>query len=103
MIRLPPRSTLFPYTTLFRSVKSWYQNNLLHRVDGPAVEHANGDLEWYQNGSRHRMDGPAVVNARGTAEWYIDGKQINENEFLTLVSSRRLERMKEGVLERVTF
>src|SRR5256885_10008352 len=23
MIRRPPRSTLFPYTTLFRSVKSW--------------------------------------------------------------------------------
>src|SRR2546427_3018254 len=23
MIRRPPRSTLFPYTTLFRSVRSW--------------------------------------------------------------------------------
>src|SRR2546425_8546424 len=23
MIRRPPRSTLFPYTTLFRSVKAW--------------------------------------------------------------------------------
>src|SRR5258707_4755522 len=26
MIRRPPRSTLFPYTTLFRSTKSWHQN-----------------------------------------------------------------------------
>src|SRR2546430_8058987 len=25
MIRRPPRSTLFPYTTLFRSVKTWWQ------------------------------------------------------------------------------
>src|SRR2546425_5941444 len=25
MIRRPPRSTLFPYTTLFRSVQSWPQ------------------------------------------------------------------------------
>src|SRR5438132_5603525 len=24
MIRPPPRSTLFPYTTLFRSVRSWF-------------------------------------------------------------------------------
>src|SRR5258708_10240134 len=31
MIRRPPRSTLFPYTTLFRSICSWTRNaqNLL--------------------------------------------------------------------------
>src|SRR5256885_6740561 len=27
MIRRPPRSTLFPYTTLFRSIKAWLPNN----------------------------------------------------------------------------
>src|SRR5205085_4855749 len=26
MIRRPPRSTLFPYTTLFRSVRDWFTN-----------------------------------------------------------------------------
>src|SRR2546425_5279491 len=26
MIRRPPRSTLFPYTTLFRSITSWFVN-----------------------------------------------------------------------------
>src|SRR5438874_9998415 len=25
MIRLPPRSTLFPYTTLFRSLRAWQE------------------------------------------------------------------------------
>jgi len=30
--------------------KFWYQNNKLHRIDGPAIEHANGDKHWYQNG-----------------------------------------------------
>src|SRR5207248_8397325 len=35
MIRRPPRSTLFPYTTLFRS---------LHRIEGPVVPPA-GNLE----------------------------------------------------------
>src|SRR5690349_24182356 len=33
MLRPPPRSTLFPYTTLFRSVRSgWHP----HRADGAA-------------------------------------------------------------------
>src|SRR5260221_3076544 len=27
MIRRPPRSTLFPYTTLFRSEYAWYQED----------------------------------------------------------------------------
>src|SRR5256885_17154768 len=28
MIRRPPRSTLFPYTTLFRSINSWYSGRV---------------------------------------------------------------------------
>src|SRR2546429_4244299 len=31
MIRRPPRSTLFPYTTLFRSVRRGGENNVCHR------------------------------------------------------------------------
>src|SRR2546426_4854296 len=34
MIRRPPRSTLFPYTTLFRSMRrSRYESHLRHLVD----------------------------------------------------------------------
>src|SRR2546422_4358788 len=39
MIRRPPRSTLFPYTTLFRSQRQLFQNVAdvgLHRVAGDA-------------------------------------------------------------------
>src|SRR5256885_4024204 len=32
MIRRPPRSTLFPYTTLFRSRNVFFHPGLLHRV-----------------------------------------------------------------------
>src|SRR2546426_2765175 len=32
MIRRPPRSTLFPYTTLFRSLRRWTQLRLLGRA-----------------------------------------------------------------------
>src|SRR2546426_4692227 len=37
MIRRPPRSTLFPYTTLFRSLR--------RDSDAAAVQRAHGDLE----------------------------------------------------------
>src|SRR5256885_11936752 len=39
MIRRPPRSTLFPYTTLFRSVL-WGRHELLERLDAPRLEPA---------------------------------------------------------------
>src|SRR3989475_6699393 len=41
MIRRPPRSTLFPYTTLFRSV---VVINGLGELPGPAVFHPSGRL-----------------------------------------------------------
>src|SRR3712207_9056541 len=49
MIRRPPRSTLFPYTTLFRSVERLVhpQQSFLHHVLrlGEAAEHPVGDRE----------------------------------------------------------
>src|SRR2546422_4241367 len=39
MIRRPPRSTLFPYTTLFRSP----QRRRVNRLDAVEIDHANGD------------------------------------------------------------
>jgi hypothetical protein len=29
---------------------AWYLNGKLHRTDGPAIEHSDGDKEWYLNG-----------------------------------------------------
>src|SRR5258706_6945975 len=37
MIRRPPRSTLFPYTTLFRSVLLSYANELVVQIIRPAT------------------------------------------------------------------
>jgi hypothetical protein len=34
MIRRPPRSTLFPYTTLFRSLLAWLLRRVLNGIDG---------------------------------------------------------------------
>ena len=45
-----------------------------HRIDGPAIECANGDKVWYVNGKRHRTDGPAVENADGGKWRYFNNK-----------------------------
>src|SRR5436305_2952840 len=51
MIRRPPRSTLFPYTTLFRShaVKS----PAICRLDGPAHSHGSRDRKSTRLNSSH--------------------------------------------------
>src|SRR5437016_8079782 len=45
MIRRPPRSTLFPYTTLFRS-KSYHQKHIYLRPDDPEPYYWTGVIDW---------------------------------------------------------
>src|SRR2546429_3030105 len=53
MIRRPPRSTLFPYTTLFRSAEDYHQDYFLNHpnqgycafVVGPKVQKFRGALD----------------------------------------------------------
>ena len=59
--------------------KRWYQNGKLHRLDGPAVEDVDGDKYWYQNGKLHRLDGPAVEYASGSKYWFQNGKYVKSN------------------------
>src|SRR4051794_41519057 len=42
MIRRPPRSTLFPYTTLFRSIRGDHQYHRVIHGTGFFVEHTRG-------------------------------------------------------------
>src|SRR2546422_6040006 len=58
MIRRPPRSTLFPYTTLFRStersgIPTAHADWLLRRADGPIVWDTRDD--W--GGKVYSLDG----------------------------------------------
>ncbi|WP_202416724.1 hypothetical protein [Duganella qianjiadongensis] len=57
----------------------WYQDNILHREDGPAIEWANGTKEWYLRGRLHREDGPAVEYNKGTKTWYSNGEIHRED------------------------
>ena len=59
--------------------KFWRLNGELHRVDGPAIEYADGDKSWYLNGKRHREDGPAIEYSYGTKVWYLNDKRHRED------------------------
>ena len=54
--------------TKFQDRTEWSLNGERHRVEGPAVEYANGIKCWYQNGKLHRLEGPAIEYADGTKE-----------------------------------
>jgi hypothetical protein len=59
--------------------KFWCLNGKLHREDGPAFEGANGEKSWWLNGELHREDGPAVENVNGNKSWYLNGKRHRED------------------------
>jgi hypothetical protein len=64
-----------------QGTKSWYKDDNLHRVDGPAVEFANGGSKWwYQNGKLHREDGPAVEFVDGRVDYWINGEFIRQEK-----------------------
>src|SRR5256885_5665399 len=62
MIRRPPRSTLFPYTTLFRSVK---EGELLAEIDARAFQ-----LQLAQAEGQLARDRALLENARLDLERY---------------------------------
>ena len=64
--------------------KSWFQNGERHRTDGPAIEWADGHKEWYLNGERHRIDGPAIEYIYGNKEWYLNGNELSEDLYKTI-------------------
>jgi hypothetical protein len=64
--------------------KRYYKDqkmNMLHRLDGPAVEYADGGKSWWIDGQFHRLDGPAIEYADGYKAWYVHGKHLSEEQF----------------------
>src|SRR2546423_9197368 len=59
MIRRPPRSTLFPYTTLFRSASVRRRGGLRQVAPGPGLEGPDGRLEGLA------LRGQGVLEGRG--------------------------------------
>ena len=69
----------------------WYNaDGQRHRLDGPAVEYADGFKAWWVNGQLHRLDGPARVWASGAKDWYLYGKHLTESEFKRRTTTKEL-------------
>ena len=62
--------------------KVWFLNGKLHREGGPAYEGANGSKWWYLNGERHREVGPSIEWANGSKEWYLNGVRVTPEVLL---------------------
>src|SRR5258707_11113181 len=56
MIRRPPRSTLFPYTTLFRSGVARGQREAVFRAQGGSAEDAHGQVEVERDRKSTRLN-----------------------------------------------
>ena len=69
-----------PAVEYANGIQEWWLNDKLHRTDGPAITFANGNKWWYQNGILHREDGPAIERSHddGNHDFYIKGRKISE-------------------------
>ena len=67
--------------------ESWWINGKRHRLNEPAVEYANEHKEWFLNDKLYRLDGPAVERSDdGTKNWWIQHCYVTSiNYFLKLV------------------
>jgi hypothetical protein len=64
-----------------RGAREYYNHaGKLHRVEGPAVEYANGDMSWWLNGCRHRIGGPAI-EWDGNKRWFLHGVEYTEDAY----------------------
>ena len=60
----------------------WYNDkDQPHRLDGPAIEDADGGKEWWVEGKLHRLDGPAIERSDGYKAWWVEGKHMTEEKF----------------------
>src|SRR5256885_7130325 len=100
MIRRPPRSTLFPYTTLFRSVDCVMPTN--EHVESGLHDHRRVDDPALAN--RPRKEGE-VVRTRGRSEEHTSELQSPCNLVcrLLLEKNNQLGRFAAGLSLRITY
>src|SRR3712207_7755710 len=86
MIRRPPRSTLFPYTTLFRSYKAAPEhgaapNTVLHQLDGGSSSGRTADSDSASLGSNPSpptIPNQALSPLRGRSEEHTSELQSRQ-------------------------
>ena len=68
--------------------KEWWVEDKRHCLDGPAFEDAHGCKAWWVDGKRHRLDGPAFERASGYKEWWVEGKYMTEEKFIAYIKPK---------------
>src|SRR3712207_9376390 len=91
MIRRPPRSTLFPYTTLFRSVLE----EILLGVADEALLRADASQLVIDRGACRRVADDLVAERGGVVEEAPFGVQVHR----ALIVGHRLRRSEEHTSE----
>lgn len=67
--RLDGPAIINPY-----GVEIYYQNGVLHRLGGPAYTDRDGYREYWENDQYHRLDGPAIIFPNGEQRYYVNGE-----------------------------
>src|SRR3712207_7984401 len=92
MIRRPPRSTLFPYTTLFRSPASFHMASK-HIITNPSTARGRGrEFHWSQ-GKHSSLGGQPSQRNQARSEEHTSELQSRQY----LVCRLLLEKKKQGV------
>src|SRR2546430_11000061 len=91
MIRRPPRSTLFPYTTLFRSDGAHvFLDGGAHDVAGRAVVAKVNDLDAVADEFQvDRVDGAVMAIAEGRSEEHTSELQSQSNLVCRLLLEKK--------------
>ena len=80
---------------------AWYFEGQKHRLDGPAITWKDGSCEWFVHGLRHREDGPACIESDGSKEWWIDDVQLTEEQFNQWLAKKQLnEKLQSSLSEK---
>src|SRR3712207_8190567 len=87
MIRRPPRSTLFPYTTLFRSVQLQRQGRALRGVRGRRGEAGRDALPRRRLRPVRGVSGQALQ--RGNPTGALQGQEHRSEEHTSELQSRQ--------------
>src|SRR3712207_7229747 len=92
MMRRPPRSTLFPYTTLFRSLEGEVDVVACRGVLNDVVDDEHRDAVLAAFARALRPGGAVVLDVRdrdGTARRYAAGRSTRSEEHTSELQSRQ--------------
>ena len=75
----------------------WYIKGtfFIHNEGEPAFENKNGDKYWYQHNNEHRLDGPAIEYANGSKSYCVNGVSYEEEDYWNQLKVKEYKYLKE--------